>query len=334
MKISGLIFMKRLITILYVVFGLVAENAFSQINLVPNPSFEDSLGCPSAAAQINLTTYWRSGLGGIDLFRECGYNGYSIPSNYVGFESANTGVSYVGYAFFHKVVHNFREFVEVELSDSLVANGEYFVEFYVSLADSEQYAIWNIGAFFSANGVQGNSLSQILSYTPQITNTSGNYITNKNGWTKIKGSFIANGGEKFITIGNYEDDSVIDTLFVGGSSSSGSYDWRGSGYYLDDVAVYEDTTVGSSEATGEERVAKVFPNPAKNEITIMFEKESGINTTIEVFDLLGNIMLNENIIPKIKQETISISQLSSGIYFYKIISGNEMLDKGKLAIIR
>jgi hypothetical protein len=329
--------MKKIISLpfLFIFFGLLfSKVVIAQVNLVPNPSFEDTVHCPQGLTQIFNTQYWQAGYGSVDYFNECAISQVGVPLNILGYQFANTGVAYAGEIIFHTMVNNGREFIEIELMDSLIAYSSYNVEFYVSLADSEQYGIWNLGAYFSVNGIQGNALSQILTYLPQVNNSQGNYITNKNGWTKIKGSFIAGGGEKFITIGNFEDDSVIDTLFVGGSSNSGAYDWRGSYYYLDDVAVYKDSTVGLNEAERKEQETKVFPNPAKNEITIMFEKESVTNTTIEVFDLFGNIMLNENIIPKNKQVTISVNQLGQGVYLYKIQNSKGIIASDRLVIIR
>jgi len=205
---------KNLLIIFIILFWLNMQTIFAQINLVPNSSFEDSLGCPNSPCQLNLTNNWRAGYGTPDYFRNCGTNGYSIPVNYGGYELAHTGVSYIEVAVFHIVVLNGRELIEVKLNDTLILNKKYYVEFYVSLMDNAKYAIWGLGAYFSANGVYGHPLSQILTYVPQVTNTQGNYITNKNGWTKISGTYTANGDERYITIGNFEEDTIIDTLFV------------------------------------------------------------------------------------------------------------------------
>jgi len=293
---------------LILIFTLFTFTCTAQ-NLVPNPSFEDTLGCPNDNNQLDKTTNWNA-FGTVDYYNACGSNGYGVPLNIAGYEFAHTGVAYVGLWVFHTVVHDFREIPNVELTDSLIANKRYNVEFYVSLADSMQYAIWNIGAYFSDSGVYGKTLSQILTYAPQITNSPGRYISNKIVWTKISGTFIANGGEKYISIGNFQDDSIIDTLFVGGSSDTGPYSWTGSYYYLDDVAVYADTTVGINEISNKE--ITIYPNPATNNITI----ESPQAAVIEITNIQGQLV--KTITANTNKTDIDVSSFPGGVYIVEV----------------
>jgi hypothetical protein len=315
------------------IFLLITTVLFAQQNLVLNPSLEAISLCPSSGGEINYAQDWRSGFGSVDFYHICGSNGFVVPLNYGGYEPAHTGVAYTGLAIFHMIPHNFREFPEVELIDSLIANRNYYVEFYISLADSLQYAIWSIGAFISINGIQGNTISQILSYTPQVSNTQGNYITNKLGWTKISGSFIAVGGEKYITIGNFEDDLIIDTLFVGGSSNSGTYDWRGSYYYLDDVAVYEDTIVGINDYNNGSFYFNIYPNPTTNELKLDFALTD--KAIFELYDVLGTIRKTKTLDGNSKTESIDLVDLDSGLYFYSITDRRGgRIQTGKLVVIK
>ncbi|MFA5782551.1 MAG: T9SS type A sorting domain-containing protein [Bacteroidales bacterium] len=82
----------------------------------------------------------------------------------------------------------------------------------------------------------------------------------------------------------------------------------------------------------ENELIKIYPNPTNDEITIVFDKETGFNNTFEVCDLLGNIVLSKSILAKNKQVTISISQLSAGVYFYKINSEKNFISSGKIII--
>jgi capsule polysaccharide export protein KpsE/RkpR len=63
---------------------------------------------------------------------------------------------------------------------------------------------------------------------------------------KVEDSFYADGGEQFMTIGNYDDDEHIDTFFVGGLTG-GIIFKEHSYYYIDDVSVTLDTTTGIAE---------------------------------------------------------------------------------------
>nr|MBK9651722.1 hypothetical protein [Bacteroidota bacterium] len=69
----------------------------ARINLVPNPSFEDTLGCPQFYPDLNgKVVDWYSFRGTPDYFNicssGCGYN------NQTGYQLPRTGVAYVGVA--------------------------------------------------------------------------------------------------------------------------------------------------------------------------------------------------------------------------------------------
>ena len=148
-------------------------------------------------------------------------------------------------------------YLQGHLYKSLTAGHNYCVTFWVNLCDISAYAISNIGAYLDngmidTNTTCGNPLSQ---YTPQIVNTSG-IISDTQHWTKVEGTFIANGTEKFITIGNFNSLSSTNYNPVVGLCCGG----QGLAVYvIDDVSVIEsnttanagnDTVVSVSHSTG------------------------------------------------------------------------------------
>lgn len=121
---------------------------------------------------------------------------------------------------------------------SLIAGKSYCVAFYISLADGSQYAINHIGAYLD-NGIIDTTRSCGLPLTyiqPQILTPT--IIRDTANWIKVEGSFIANGTEKFITLGNFFSktntsfDSLTYTIPVIGHSN---FSW----YVFDDVSVIE-----------------------------------------------------------------------------------------------
>ena len=79
----------------------------------------------------------------------------------------------------------------------------------------------------------GSLVNQIIStfYTPQVV--SDHILSDTVNWMEIRGEFTAEGGESFLTIGNFFDVAHSDTT---------EYDWltqmlTGSYYYIDDVSV-------------------------------------------------------------------------------------------------
>lgn len=208
---------------------------------MPNYSFEDYNQCPNGSRPLgiwNPIPWTDEPTFSSDYYHVCGTAMWQVPQNHTGYEIPQDSSAYIGIALYqlpNMWIFDYREYAHVQLTDTLKAGHKYCVTFYVSLADSVEYATSSISAYFSANP-PSNILQNYFTYTPQISNPAGNYITNKSGWTKISGSFVANGNERFMTIGNFKNDSNTDTLFLG---SNTSYYWASAYYYLDNVSVYE-----------------------------------------------------------------------------------------------
>lgn len=217
----------------------------AQVNLVPNPSFEDYDTCPYRnfdPGGIYYATPWfqpDTCMGNVinssssDYYNACTNSSwYDVPSNINGFQFARTGSAYAGIAFYDK--WNWPEFLEVKLNSVLVANELYCVEFFVALAGTGPNAY-----FYSTDVIQAGFTDSIIytncgsvpSLIPAILNPVGNIIRDTSNWTRVFGLYRARGGEQFLIIGgdfyprsNIQIDSTGNTLGV-------AY------YYVDDVAV-------------------------------------------------------------------------------------------------
>jgi len=74
---------------------------------------------------------------------------------------------------------------------------------------------------------------------------------------------------------------------------------------------------------------KVYPNPTKNQITIEFTQSSEGIGQIIIFNMLGQEVLNK-FFDTNQKTRINTSTLDAGVYFYKIIKNNEILNNDKL----
>jgi gliding motility-associated-like protein len=99
----------------------------------------------------------------------------------------------------------------------------------VNLANTSGFALTELGAYLSSAAVTALNLAP-LPYQPQLVSAAHVYLRDTLNWTLISGNYIAQGGEKFITLGNFKDDLNTDTLRLNNLSSE-SY------YYIDDVSV-------------------------------------------------------------------------------------------------
>lgn len=303
-------------------------NSLAQVNLVPNYSFEYYDTCPSTSTQIYHAIPWFQPLqvwGSSDYFNECENTGsVSVPYNGFGFQPAKSGVAYSGIIMFYPVFY--REFIEIKLSDSLIKDKKYCVSFYVSLANGSNTAINTMGCLFTPDSFLLDSNNQEILLIPHVENTDS-IITDTMNWVLISGEFIANGGEQFLTIGNFRNDSNTNFVQVQGS---GVFAY----YYIDDVSVTLCDTTSIDEFKNEEFKLNIYPNPAIGMVTITSNGDalslSKGGDEIVISDITGR---------KIKtiqhfQNTVNLSteEIAPGIYYISLYRKGNLLATEKLFI--
>jgi len=252
--------MKKILIITLLLF--IPYICHSQVNLVRNPSFEKYTGCPFGPALSYLATGWN----GID---SNWYVGGSYPApfclasyiNACAILTSNVGVpaggyyhqyprtgngmmGYYMYAYYPGDSPAFAYYyLQGRLYRPLTAGQSYCVTFYTSLGDGAGYAINHIGAYLDAGYIDTASLCYLpqSEYTPQVVEDS--ILRDTSVWVKVQGSFIANGTEKFITIGNFFDTTHFSKIRVNGIGATLAL----LAYYLvDDVSVIASGTAANA----------------------------------------------------------------------------------------
>src|SRR3989304_8936253 len=195
-------------TIITLIIVFVFFNKSYNQNLAPNASFETFSSCPNNPGQIYKAVPWTDPTNASsDYFNSCNGGIWGVPNNLGGTCVAKTGVAYAGFNAFP----GNREYIQVQMNDTLISGKNYCVYFYLTLADSCPYAANDIGAYFSSTSITGTP-GQVLPFIPQVNNNIIlNPLTSKNGWTLVIDSFVAVGNELFVTIGNFKDDINTDT---------------------------------------------------------------------------------------------------------------------------
>jgi OOP family OmpA-OmpF porin len=307
-------------TIITYLFFVLTLKLVAQQNLVLNPSFENMITCPDAGfTDIGSSANWYNPTGATpDYYNSCATDivyGFSVPKNGLGYQSAVSGFAYAGIV--TMVQNDSREYIQTALTDTLVAGKSYTVKFYVSIADSCKYSANNIGAYFSVNPVLAiNNL--FLPFTPQISNNAlVNPLDDRNSWVEVTGSFIAQGGEKYLTIGNFNDDLNTDTtLYIDGST------WIiGSYHYVDDVSVMETFPSSVNEVTSESQVS-VYLNSS---IDILFVKSSKVIESITIYSNLGQLILRDN--SQSYSYQINSHRFPNGVYYININTTSSIITK-------
>ena len=317
---------------IFIVIFLFLVSKTNAQNLVLNPSFEDTIACTGTYAMQCKYWYWAT-YGSPDYFSEqpdifCGTS--PVPLSNVGFQYARTGIAYVGLAPFFTTIFpsyvNRREYIGGILSDTLKQGHEYCISFYVSVADGMKYVIDGMGLYLSVDSAVDYTINTNLSFIPQISNPSGNIIYDTLNWVQISGTYIANGGEKYLTIGNFKDDAntMIDST---SSTANSAY------YFIDDVSVV-DCTVGINEIESYKNKISLMPNPAKENVRFEYSGLIEDNSWIDVYDNLGlkikKVLLNKGS----TGVTFSVSQLPPGVYLCRVYVGGAYSQSNKLIIIR
>ncbi|MCF8275934.1 MAG: T9SS type A sorting domain-containing protein [Flavobacteriales bacterium] len=306
-------------------------------NLVPNPSFEEHTECPDGPGKIAFAYPWENVLGSCDYFNECGTNGYRASANIVGGGGARTGQAN-GHFLLWSINNQQTEILGIELITEMEAGVRYRVEFYLSMTDSIWYASKNFGAYFSA--VQPpNDIDNIQSCQPQVR-YEGAFITNKEGWTRVSGTFVAQGGERFLSIGNLDKYEDTETLFVPGGGVYRPQQpvyWSSSAYFIDDVSVVPDSTTSIQEAAVAEKgmAFELWPNPAKEFVQFRISDSStrsSVGMTVQVLDALGRSVAAFPLQKGVSagrgiSGEVDVSTLPTGIYFLQLTD-----EEGKHAV--
>ena len=229
--------MKNFIFLALVVVFLNQTNA--QPNLVKNPSFEIIDTCWGGNEPLVDINYFKwFTFTSADIYSDCILSGYYVPQNQFGFQYPVSGNNYAGIQTYASFSNLFYDYITGIISINLNSGRTYCSSIHVSLMDTLNTACNSIGIGFTQNIPTTNFGGQLSAIVPQIqNNASQNPLTSHDNWTIVKGSFIANGNEKFITIGNFLSNIQSDTTNLPNpvvtSVTNQSY------YYLDDVSLIE-----------------------------------------------------------------------------------------------
>lgn len=290
--------------------GLVAQN------LVPNPSFEDTV---QVNGQPGLNT-WQTNIGTPDYFSEY-YNGVfsnnKSSANIRGSQTAYDGAAIYAFSVLDRRNLNSREYMQVELLDTLAKGQEYEVEFYLSLADSFHLALadTNIGIVFKNELEPNNNDHKVREFRPFYTSDTVWNSKNKIGWEKFHYTHRATGGEKALIIGCFLNDEQItfDTVAAGG----GSFPFAsvGSFYYIDQVSVaLKDTATALREIALQEQM-QVYPNPVTDDLQLNYSGKDQLR--FQLYDLQGRKTIPEYI-QSGNHFSMNLSGLKTGIYLLHV----------------
>ncbi len=224
-------------TLLFFIFLCVF--VFSQTtNLVENGSFEvikgkvKGLGCVESSDDWKNVTTTKA-----DLFVKENKNPLLLTSgNSYGKEEPKEGDNYAGLVVYSPKDKIARNYITSPLGQPMLKGKKYCISMYISLAEGSKYATNQVGINFHKKQLKQEDNKNIVEKT-SILHPQSKVVTATYGWEKVCGTYIAEGGEEFITIGNFtatdktKTEKAIKIKDYKGVISDFAY------YYIDDISV-------------------------------------------------------------------------------------------------
>jgi hypothetical protein len=303
--------------ILFLFFLQAGPFSYGQVNLVPNPSFEDTIFCPWAENQ--MPSQWLCFGNSPDYYHACSST-LNVPNTPTGFHNSHSGVAMTGvFTYVGPTSPDwpyYREYIGVQLIDPITIGQKYYMSFFLNFGS--YLPGWRqLGA--DKLGMKFSSVAFSEFNPPPLNNFAHLYVdsiyTDTLEWVKVSGSFIADSAYNYLIIGNFFDEIQTDTLSLWGPHFGG----EGAYYFLDDVcistdSIYNATWTGLNEQNIDQNFILVFPNPVSDILTV-----SGASnmSEIQIINSLGQIVYKKQLNGENNLQ-FSTSEIPSGIYFMNI----------------
>jgi len=300
-------------------------------NLVPNPSFEDTVSCPDGGGQVWKAEHWYVAEQSPDYFNECCTNSaFAVPNSSVfGNRYPATGYAFCGFYAYSTIDTFYREKIGVQLTNALFPDTRYFVSFKLTTTAWHHFngASNKIGALFSTGSFTPSNPSQTNDYC-QIWIDS--IISDTTNWVHVWGSFVADSAYTYMTIGNFFTNSHTDTIRFWEPPPQGGYALQ-TYCFIDDICVSRDSSECDIISTSTESLLErqidftSYPNPVSKLLNIKIE----INgySYLELCSVEGNRFQLEPVPRSPYNLTMDVSHLNNGVYVLNLISDNKTIHK-------
>jgi len=317
---------RYLVVILLSGFGFLSKGQ----NLIFNGGFENPLPpstCSYALYDNHTIPGWYTpSFGTPDIYCYCNppptNGGMSIPYTR-GYQYSHSGIAMSG-----GVIYPGLEYLTTHLISPLDSNQTYCLEFYINKGNDLGQLILSIdriGIYFSKDSIHYSAL-EILPYAPQIETSDGVFYEDTLGWTKVQLQYLAQGGEKYMTIGNFYPDSLTHTNPPNPDIIYGAY------YFFDDFSLVE-CKGNAIEENPALKAINIYPNPASNLFNIQYNFTI-VNTVFELYSIDGKKLDSVQLQGQSGLYTYSTDNLADGVYLYSVKGSNGIIASGKLVLIK
>ena len=202
-------------------------------NLVLNPSFENHTRCPLSINDYGYVKDWIfMSQTKVYYLHLCANNNQAgVPYNWLGFQNARSGQAYMGLLVkLWDFDPDRRGYITGVFSTSLEKDSIYCIRYFANLCDVSNGAIQNVDAYIHDTLLAWNNGAAyyLKNIDPQIK--SSHILSDTANWEEISGLYVAKGGEKYISIGNFNSDANTTLVNFGNGTTRVDYN-------IDDVSV-------------------------------------------------------------------------------------------------
>lgn len=316
--------MKSIILLLLAIFlsyGVKGQN------LVPNPSFENYEVCPWGFSDLEgfvedwMSTDVLGWQGTPDYYNACDDDNcnVSVPYNRSSdYAPAHSGVAYAGLLTLYNPGDTRREYIAVELTEPLVSGVAYNVSAFVQRIEGAAYNT-PVSLHLSEDFLEQTSGNNI-DIEPNVLESE---IIADTTWQEISANYEAQGGERYLTIGNFRDDleTPIEQPGAFPVECSSLFKVGAAYYFIDDVSV--STSLNTNFPLGSNGGFTAYPNPCKDNFTIELKSED-LPAELEILDSMGQLIQKMRLTNKKTNISVHSFPSSSLLLRLKVGSGNSL----------
>lgn len=319
----------------FIIALLFAIPIIAQENLLINGDFEEYVACPENETyhleppplEIEQCIGWKSPTYGTsDYLNSCSSNwGVSTPVNFLGYQKPLTGNGYLGALFYSNTGGTgldgytgsmWWEYVQGVFKTELIKDNIYNIVFYISIGDGSDYAIKEFGAYISKEPISSINTAN-LTVIPQLVFTNETYFKDTSSWIKIEGLYRADGGEKYITIGNFKSNIETDTINIQKLEIQSFISY----FYIDGAKIYD--------VSIEQPISNVF-SPNNDGVNDYWHLPNLPGYKVTIYNRWGNHIINSELIDfKWNGKNNNDVLCSEGTYFYVISKENSTVNSIK-----
>lgn len=239
--------MIRTLSLTLLLAGTTAWCQDYSLELVRNGSFEVLDKEPNTYDQLKYATGWRDAtLGLADLFSpKAAAKTVGVPTNEYGEMAPFDGEYYAGICgwkadiqrnfnaydqsdLFKPAWSAYSEYLKGELIKPLMEDSTYEIVFHAALAGNSDRSIMGLGAYVTEHDLFYQN-RKFMEESPQVYHEK--IIDERQKWTEVRGTFVADGKEQFIIVGVFPYVGLESKNMIEGPDNRYAY------YYIDGISL-------------------------------------------------------------------------------------------------